>query len=355
MDTWAKLGKEAGLEGVDLINFVKEREASAREERVQMLELKRNEIKILELKQQLEETKTNAEFAENFIAQSAPKLSPFNEDGDDFDSYLVRFEKYATLQGWPTSSWAMNLSALLTGKSLQVYARLNSDEAQSYPKVREALCKRFNLTEEGFRGKFRNARPEKDENPSQFMERLSCLLDRWLTLANVETSLDLMKTLIIREQYLSKCSPDLLVFLKERGLTNLKDLGQVTEQYVEARQMSFFQVYQGEKKPGSASQGRPAMGAPGKVQGQQPRSLSVPQNRRLPRTCYLCKKVGHFANECRFRSSALRASCMQEVTESLEPKGEVHDDGPGEMITDKSDSTFDTDNADQDPATFCPC
>ena len=129
MDSWTKLGKEAGLEGNDLITFVKEREAVAREERAQMLELKRNEIKILELQQELVEAKSNERPVENTSVHNAPKLPPFNENSDDLDSYLVRFEKYATLQGWSEDTWALSLSALLTGKSLEVYARLNSYDA----------------------------------------------------------------------------------------------------------------------------------------------------------------------------------------------------------------------------------
>ena len=44
MDKWIEIGKEMSLAGQQLMDFVREREAAAREERVQLLELKRNEL-----------------------------------------------------------------------------------------------------------------------------------------------------------------------------------------------------------------------------------------------------------------------------------------------------------------------
>ena len=42
---------------------------------------------------------------------SIPKLPSFDEKSDDLDAYLYRFEGYATMQGWPKERWASNLSA----------------------------------------------------------------------------------------------------------------------------------------------------------------------------------------------------------------------------------------------------
>ncbi|XP_072164915.1 uncharacterized protein [Diadema setosum] len=59
-----------------------------------------------------------------------------------------------------SSSWAINLSALLTGKALDTYARLTDEEAGDYEAVKAALLKRYDLTSEGFRRKLRSAKPE---------------------------------------------------------------------------------------------------------------------------------------------------------------------------------------------------
>ena len=66
------------------------------------------------------------------------------------DSFLHRFEVYADSQRWSKEQWEVYLSALLKGKALEVYSRLPVKDAQDYEILKDALLKRFNLTEEGF-------------------------------------------------------------------------------------------------------------------------------------------------------------------------------------------------------------
>ena len=87
-----------------------------------------------------------------------PKLQCFSETTDDLDAYIQRFERFAKAAGWPDSEWAISLGALLTGKALETYSRLPLDDVKDYKKVKAALLLRYNLTEEGFREKFRNAK-----------------------------------------------------------------------------------------------------------------------------------------------------------------------------------------------------
>ena len=51
------------------------------------------------------------------------------------DAYLQRFERYAAVQNWPGSTWAINLSALLKGKALEAYSRLSVDAASEYDRL----------------------------------------------------------------------------------------------------------------------------------------------------------------------------------------------------------------------------
>ena len=46
--------------------------------------------------------------------------------------------------------WAIMLSALLTGRALEIYARLPISEASDFSKVKAALLKGYNQTESGF-------------------------------------------------------------------------------------------------------------------------------------------------------------------------------------------------------------
>ena len=85
----------------------------------------------------------------------APKLPSFVDGKDDLDSYLQRFERFAETAKWKRDEWASKLSALLSGRALEVYSRLSEEAAKDYDKVEIALMKRYDLTEDGCRRKFR--------------------------------------------------------------------------------------------------------------------------------------------------------------------------------------------------------
>ena len=58
----------------------------------------------------------------SYVTAKTQKFPAFDEGKDEMDSYLLRFERYATAQKWKKEDWATNLSALLKGKALDVYA-----------------------------------------------------------------------------------------------------------------------------------------------------------------------------------------------------------------------------------------
>ena len=65
----------------------------------------------------------------------APKLPSFVDGKDDLDAYLQRFERFATIAKWEKTGWASKLSALLSGRALEVYSRLSEEAAQDYDRV----------------------------------------------------------------------------------------------------------------------------------------------------------------------------------------------------------------------------
>ena len=93
----------------------------------------------------------------------------YDEEKDFMDSYLNRFEKFATCQNWDESNC---LSALLRGRALDVYSMMSKDDVNDYKKLKSALLKRYQLTADGFRKRFRSSVPEPGESPVQF---ITCL------------------------------------------------------------------------------------------------------------------------------------------------------------------------------------
>ena len=83
-----------------------------------------------------------------------PMLPRFKESEGGIDAYLVRFERYASNEGWSRDCYALYLSALLEGTALDVYHRLPDQEANDYDALKEALLRKYSLTVEYFRKKF---------------------------------------------------------------------------------------------------------------------------------------------------------------------------------------------------------
>ena len=89
-----------------------------------------------------------------------PKLPAFDDANDNIDAYIQRFQRYATSQKWNRDNWGAHLSALLKGKALDVFARLPPEDALDFDELKAALYKRFDMTEDGFRKRFRSSKPE---------------------------------------------------------------------------------------------------------------------------------------------------------------------------------------------------
>ena len=112
-------------------------------------------------------------------------LPGFMDGKDNLDNYLLQFERCSTIAGWQRDTWAVRLSPLLTGKALNVYSGLSSEDARDYNKLRKALIQRYDFTEQGYRDRFREAKPEGQESPGQLIVRIRNYFDKWVKLSEV--------------------------------------------------------------------------------------------------------------------------------------------------------------------------
>ena len=158
-------------------------------------------------------------------------------------------------------------------------------QAQNYESLKDALLKRYMMTEEGYKKRFYHSKPETGESPQQFITRLSSYLSRWIELAQAEKSFDGFCALIDKEQYLSTCSKHLESFLRERAVTNLAELAKLAEHYEDAHAS-------GERQEGKSID-KKTYDKP-KFRETSPRKKSG-TDKRPAKKCFTCGRVGHIA------------------------------------------------------------
>ena len=295
------------------------REDEERENRRQERELRKLEMEaeLLKQKEAIEAAKREHELELARLGQGrnvaeraelredrakAPKLPSFVDGKDDLDAYLQRFERFATTAKWEKTGWASKLSALLSGRALEVYSRLSEEAAQDYDRVKLALMKRYDLTEDGYRRKFRVSKPEVDESPEQFIVRLDIYLLRWLELSNTERSFEGLKDLIVKEQFIGSCPKELAIHLRERAPETLVQIAKIADQYLEAHGKHLFSpasrkpVVPPQKEETKSQQNDSTTVVCFKCNARGHRAVNCPS---LIKKCFMCGKQGHEARNCR--------------------------------------------------------
>ena len=111
---------------------------------------------------------------------------------------------------------------------------MSDEQARDYDKLQKALLQRYDFTEQGYRERFRGAKPEGQESPSQFIARISNYFDRWVELAGGDKTFKGASKLVMREQFTNSCPKDVSVFLKEMSPKDLDELAKLAEQYLNA-------------------------------------------------------------------------------------------------------------------------
>ena len=160
------------------------------------------------------------------------------------------------------------------------------------------------MTTDGYRDKFRKSRPQLYENPERFVTRLKSYLDKWILLSHTDESAIGIKELFIREQFINACPKDLAIHLRERELPNLEELTQAAGRYLVAHNRKFH----------SASTSCLISAPSGAVDHDDIQSREEVQKAAIQ--CFLCKRFGHRASECKSRIQTQCYICGKLVHEA---------------------------------------
>ena len=164
-----------------------------------------------------------------------PKLPYFIDSKDKMDNYLsgLRSTQQLTVN-WDTTLWATYLSALLKGRTLDVYDRLPNEDVANYNKLKEALLKNFDMTERGFRKVFLYSWPEKSETFIQLSSRPNSYFNKWLTMAKFERSYKAICDFMARDQFLELCNRELNDHLMPKSFKTVDEMAREAFLFAEA-------------------------------------------------------------------------------------------------------------------------
>ena len=146
-----------------------------------------------------------------------------------------------------------------------------------------ALLRHYDLTEEGYRRKFRGCKPEEGETPALFIERIKSYLEKWIETAGLEKEYEALRDLFIKEQT-NSCPRELAAHLREQKDQSLQALADAAKRYLETHNTKFAHKTQRayvEERSEESSGGRGGA-------SNQP-------------ICFACGSQGHRAARCPFR------------------------------------------------------
>ncbi|XP_075739342.1 uncharacterized protein LOC142784725 [Rhipicephalus microplus] len=307
----------------------REREEAERQER---LEMKRLELAILQCSQAPSVASPTIQVSGFRIRDQLP---PF-EVGEDMAKYLVKFEHVCERNALERSLWARNLLALLPGEVSDAITCLSREAFESYDEVKEVLLRRYKLSPEAFRQRFRYAK-KGNESHVDFAFRLKADLIEWLKGEGVYDDRDKVVECVALEQFYRCIEEDVKLWLQDRlGQVQLNKAAELAEEYYTRRKLHSraVRVEKDERKEGFSR--KPDQRKPdphrnfkkdpsltkdtveeGKIEAEKSSEVSKQRTdttrafeSRKPLICYNCKKEGHIAINCKqkFAFATIRES-----------------------------------------------
>ena len=128
----------------------------------------------------------------------------------------------------------------------------------------------------------------------QFIVRLTGYLTRWVEISNTEKSYEKLHDLFICDQFISACSKDLAIHIKEGSPPGLSELAKVARQYLIAHR----------KQLTTSAAVLPRVQLPSQRGQKEAPNLEVTARKFDQLQCYFCKEYGHKARDCNIQTAS---------------------------------------------------
>ncbi|XP_077137774.1 uncharacterized protein LOC143803900 [Ranitomeya variabilis] len=207
-----------------------------------------------------------------------PRLEnfPVMEKDTDLDTFLRGFEKTCRQYHLPHEQWAPYLTPGLRGKALEVFAGLPPELDANYEAIKEALIRKYNLTPEVYRRKFRNLQRGSTDSYADVVSTLRITFHQWIRGLSVNSFEDLTD-LMVKDQFLHMCPTD-VQFVCDWEPQTADQAARIADCYV-ANRMPEVQKPSGFSWRGSKPYGDPSPSAGRSPVLSKPTFYGAPGNR----------------------------------------------------------------------------
>ena len=192
---------------------------------------------MLELRAQAGEEENGVPSNGGNIHLSRPKvkLPNFKPGSDRIEFFIERFEQAADALEYDEITKRLQFVTLFEGKPLEIIHRLDQDN-RSYRGMKDALLAAYGLSAEKLKDQFFTASIGSNETASQFASRLEAYLRDWQEKDGAENTIEGIKDLFLRAQFVKSCPEDLVARLKIDKVGKLKKMSEVADAYFEAHE-----------------------------------------------------------------------------------------------------------------------
>ncbi|KAK8769088.1 hypothetical protein V5799_014447 [Amblyomma americanum] len=234
--------------------------------------------------------------------------------GEDIGLFLVNFERTCEKQGFSRETWPQRLLTLLPAEAADVVARLKREEAEDFDQVKSSLLKKYRLSAEAFRRKFRENEKGRNESYTEFAYRLMSNMQEWLKEEKAFGDHEKILQCFGLEQFYSRLPENVRYWVLDRpDVSTVAKAAELAEEFVTRRARGAKDGQKGEFGSKSERPKFTPMRARGDTRSADASESSPTERketaaaeaerrkrfeRRQARVCYTCQKPGHFSAQC---------------------------------------------------------
>ncbi|XP_073524756.1 uncharacterized protein [Phyllobates terribilis] len=270
-----------------------ERQAQADREAAERQADRQHQLELARIQKESPSTQTRESNSASCF-KPRPEHFPVMEKDGDLDTFLRGFEKACRQYQLPIDQWARYLTPGLRGKALEVFASLPREQDGDYEAVKQALIKKYQLTPEVYRKKFRTLQRGPQDTYRDVVDGLRTNFEQWIQGLSA-TTFEQLKDLMVKDQFLHLCPTEVRQFVMDREPPDANKAAQITDTYEANRRPEV-------RKPVVASWkgGKPSTTIP--APASRPSGGLFPVAKALPasdaRRCYSCNQTGHLSATC---------------------------------------------------------